>query len=707
MKRTLLTVGCCILALRSSHAALLLDEPFNYPDGPLVDVSGGRWTTHGGTSNQIQVAGSEVTLRQSDTEDVNAGLTGGPFRGPALYAALALHFSALPTGDGAYFAHFKDSTATGFRGRLYATTNGASAGRFRVGLANGAEAPTYIPTDLQLGIPYTLLLRYQSASSLSTLWLDPVSESSVRDRADATEPSTALNIVSFGLRQVVAGGDGIGTLRLSSIKVGTAFLDVIDNFDPRRDPPELSAIPDQNIPANTSTPAVPLLVHDAETAAESLLLSSSSDHPELVGPSGVVFGGGGSNRTVTVTPTPGRQGVARVTVMVTDADGNTANGTFQVTVGVPTISPIPDQVTPQNTTLQIPFWTWDAEFDKLEFQLVSTNDSVLPNQNLKLQAIGTNRVLVAQPRPDAAGTTRITIFVTDGFNLVSNQFLVTVSPTRGLVLSDDFTYADGSVVTNSQFTWVTHGASSGQTGQTQVIQGRLLLSNAQSEDIHALLVDAPYSSEENWVLFARMTVNFRTRPSSGGDYFGHFRSVSSGFGARLYATTSGAAVGRLRLGIANSAGTPVLWPTDLETNQAYIVITRFNAATGQSTLWVEPNAGTPGVDATDTPSPFDVYAYAFRQSSGIGSLWVDELRIATAWSDLFDSGYHIDVRPVGAHVELSWPRAATEDGFRLEACDDLASALWEELSYALQPLGEAVMLRLEADSGMRYFRLAK
>ena len=38
-----------------THAALLLVEPFNYPDGPLVTVSAGAWTTHSGTAGQTDV----------------------------------------------------------------------------------------------------------------------------------------------------------------------------------------------------------------------------------------------------------------------------------------------------------------------------------------------------------------------------------------------------------------------------------------------------------------------------------------------------------------------------------------------------------------------------------------------------------------------------------------------------------------------------
>jgi hypothetical protein len=71
--------ACCVVALTTSNAALLLYEPFNYADGPLVTVSGGTWTTHSGTNGQIGVISGRVDLRVPDTEDVNALVLGQPY----------------------------------------------------------------------------------------------------------------------------------------------------------------------------------------------------------------------------------------------------------------------------------------------------------------------------------------------------------------------------------------------------------------------------------------------------------------------------------------------------------------------------------------------------------------------------------------------------------------------------------------------------
>src|SRR5262249_29631641 len=154
---------------------------------------------------------------------------------------------------------------------------------------------------------------------------------------------------------------------------------------------------------------------------------------------GVVFGGGGSNRTVVVTPVPGRQGTAHVTITVTDADGNTADGTFQVTVGVPSLSPLADQVTPMDTpTGPIPFLAEDAEGDVLSLAVSSSNEAVLPSSQIHIGGAGSNRTLTLEPAPGATGLARVDVVASDGFNSVRRSFVLTVFPTRGVLLREPF-----------------------------------------------------------------------------------------------------------------------------------------------------------------------------------------------------------------------------------------------------------------------------
>ncbi len=97
------------------------------------------------------------------------------------------------------------------------------------------------------------------------------------------------------------------------------------------EPPTIASIANRVVAMNSSTPAIPLTVGDAETPAANLTLSGSSDNAALVLPADIVFGGSNSNRTVTITPEPGQTGVANITVTVSDGT-DTTSSVFQLNV---------------------------------------------------------------------------------------------------------------------------------------------------------------------------------------------------------------------------------------------------------------------------------------------------------------------------------------------------------------------------------------
>jgi formylglycine-generating enzyme required for sulfatase activity len=98
--------------------------------------------------------------------------------------------------------------------------------------------------------------------------------------------------------------------------------------------PTISDIAAQTINQGSNTGALAFTVGDVQTAASSLELSGSSRNTTLVPNANIVFGGSGSNRTVTVTPANGQSGTATVTVTVSDGSLS-ASDTFLLTV-VPT-----------------------------------------------------------------------------------------------------------------------------------------------------------------------------------------------------------------------------------------------------------------------------------------------------------------------------------------------------------------------------------
>lgn len=95
--------------------------------------------------------------------------------------------------------------------------------------------------------------------------------------------------------------------------------------------PVIGPLSDIVVAAGESSAPLQVTVDDAETDAGMLVLTAASDNPGLLPPSGMVLGGGGANRTLTVTPVAWSAGVAVVSLTVSDGL-STSTTSFRLTV---------------------------------------------------------------------------------------------------------------------------------------------------------------------------------------------------------------------------------------------------------------------------------------------------------------------------------------------------------------------------------------
>jgi hypothetical protein len=673
-----------LLAAFGLRAEVLLNETFTYADGPITTVAP-VWASHSGTAGQVDIASGKVNITSAESEDVNvhfAARTDG-----LLFASFVVNFTARPSASGAYFFHFKDD-GTGanstFRARVFALSQGAATDKFRLGIANAAgSANATIATDLDLNTDYHVVVRFDLVSGNSTLWLAPVSEDTVNDRADATDiaatlgPSGPNGMNAVGLRQA----SGEGTLTMDDLKVGTSFTDVTEGGSTTKNPPSISTVAKLNTPAGVAVGPASFTVNDGETSPDLLTVTPASDTPALIPNASITIGGSGMDRTVTVTPAAGQQGTAVITLTVKDGDGNTSYSTFKVVVGAPAVTGLADALTPVGKPVVVPFTATDTENDTLSFSVSSTNADLLPAGAIQLGGSGSARTITLTPAADVAGIDLVTLVTTDGFSSVTNTFNFTASKQLGLLFDEPFNYPDGTLLTATG-NWDAHSGTN--DGPVTVTGGKAFLVTTGKEDVHYIFDQPTFKIGGGIVLYAKFVANFsKASASSNGSYFMHFYGTGSGtFRGRVFAGTGGvAAAGSFRLGIANNATTPsVFFPQDYPTGQDLTVVVRYNVGTGITTLWVNPdNENSPSVTATDAPFPADIPGFALRQDSSFGSLSLDDLKLGTAFADVLTStvptSYALAFEAVtGGSLKIKVPTAALLGGYVLETTGSLDGA---------------------------------
>lgn len=198
------------------------------------------------------------------------------------------------------------------------------------------------------------------------------------------------------------------------IEAAETFSLTLDSADPQllgpnatalftiNDSPTISAIATQTTAIGTATSAIAFTLGDAETAVEDLVLTAFTTNPVLLPPGGIVLGGSGDSRTVTLTPAEGLTGTAPVTLQVTDAGGAVAVRTFVLTVGSTASTPVampavlPDVVLTADESYTLHYTITDASW----VTAVSRSNTTLFNN----PATGSTSDLRTQPT--SGGTTR-------------------------------------------------------------------------------------------------------------------------------------------------------------------------------------------------------------------------------------------------------------------------------------------------------------
>lgn len=198
------------------------------------------------------------------------------------------------------------------------------------------------------------------------------------------------------------------------------------------DTPSITPIADQSLAEDAATGPLAFTVADAETAANSLVVTASSSDTAVVAPAGIVLAGTGSNRTVSVTPLPNMSGTTTITLSVSDATG-AGSTSFLVDVAavndVPTVAGLAGVETLEDTaSAPGSFTIGDVESDPAS--LVVTTFIVDPSRiaAAQLAGEGATRTLVVEPVPDAFGLSDVVLTVDDGTDTATLTVPVDITP---------------------------------------------------------------------------------------------------------------------------------------------------------------------------------------------------------------------------------------------------------------------------------------
>lgn len=169
-------------------------------------------------------------------------------------------------------------------------------------------------------------------------------------------------------------------------------------------------------------------ISDGESAATELNVTAQSLNESLVSSESIVFGGTGSNRTVSFATNSGVSGSATIKLMVSDGLNQTS-AALRVNIaknGAPVISGLESQYTIENggRLNALAFSISDPETAASQLQIsVKTSNSLLASASgITVKGTGNQRTLDVTPGIGLSGSVQITLSVSDGVSTTEHSF---------------------------------------------------------------------------------------------------------------------------------------------------------------------------------------------------------------------------------------------------------------------------------------------
>jgi len=202
-----------------------------------------------------------------------------------------------------------------------------------------------------------------------------------------------------------------------------------------------------------------------------------------------------------------------------------------------------------------------------------------------------------------------------------------------VLASDDFAYT-GALTANG---WTAHSGAGNKVINANGMFAVLEHGSGSGEDIN-IAFPALTAADD---VYASFTLNVPSgnpvNPDGNGTYFAHFKDASFGFRGR-FGVLSPAAAGDFQLAInadSSGLGAGAQWASDLNFDTNYTVVISYDAATGESKLWVDPaNAASTSVSHTGATGTL-IESFALRQASDhTGFVNIDDVVVGNTFDDV-------------------------------------------------------------------------
>ncbi|MDR2674249.1 MAG: sialate O-acetylesterase, partial [Opitutaceae bacterium] len=178
------------------HAAVVLREEFNYPDGPIHETSGGAWTPQPGGAPAIAIENHAALPGGAGTGYVTRKFSAKPAGGRATATLLVRFDGPVQPGKGRQVLfQFTDESGKKRRGRLF-MRGGPDGDTVQLGVTSkNASDAVWGARALPLAEEHTLVFHYNSAGGATRLWINPTAATTRPDAeavdADALAPGRA------------------------------------------------------------------------------------------------------------------------------------------------------------------------------------------------------------------------------------------------------------------------------------------------------------------------------------------------------------------------------------------------------------------------------------------------------------------------------------------------------------------------------------